>query len=115
MRQNWENEAPFLNLNPLSRNPGSAPGFMQHGVQRRMISVDNFFVFLRLHGFGYNTDQCWTPNDHLGLIFLFDYTFYSHYNTDWIANTEIGLDPNNSVIKRLWCIIIFALLLLYVT
>ena len=21
----------------------------------------------------------------------------------WIANTEIGLDPNNSVIKRLWC------------
>ena len=30
--------------------------------------------------------------------------FYSPYNTDWIANTEIGLDPNNSVIKRLWCI-----------
>ena len=23
--------------------------------------------------------------------------------TDWIANTEIGLDPNNSVIKRLRC------------
>ena len=20
----------------------------------------------------------------------------------WIANTEIGMDPNNSVIKRLW-------------
>ena len=49
------------------------------------------------------TDQCWTPNDHLGLIFLFNNTFYSRYNTDWIANTEIGLDPNNSVIKRLWC------------
>ena len=26
------------------------------------------------------------------------------YNTDWIANTEIGLDPSNSVIKRLRCI-----------
>ena len=26
------------------------------------------------------------------------------YNMDWIANTGIGLDPNNSVIKRLWCI-----------
>ena len=24
-------------------------------------------------------------------------------NTVWIANTEIGLDPNNSVIKRLRC------------
>ena len=22
---------------------------------------------------------------------------------DWIANTKIGLDPNNTVIKRLWC------------
>ena len=21
----------------------------------------------------------------------------------WIANTEMGLDPKNSVIKRLWC------------
>ena len=31
------------------------------------------------------------------------YAFYSRYNTDWIANTEIGLDPNNSVIKRSWC------------
>ena len=28
---------------------------------------------------------------------------YSRYNTDWIANTEIGLDPSNSVIKRLRC------------
>ena len=34
---------------------------------------------------------------------LYIYTFYSHYNTDWIANTETVLDPNNSVIKRLWC------------
>ena len=32
------------------------------------------------------------------------YTFYSHYNTDWIANMEIVLDPYNSVKKRLWCI-----------
>ena len=30
------------------------------------------------------------------------YTFYSCYNMEWIANTEISLDPNNSVIKRLW-------------
>ena len=30
------------------------------------------------------------------------YAFYSHYNTVWIANMEIVLDPNNSVIKRLW-------------
>ena len=48
-------------------------------------------------------DQYWTLIYHLGLIFLFNYTFYSHYNTDWIANTEIDLDQNNSVIMRLWC------------
>ena len=30
------------------------------------------------------------------------YAFYSRYNMVWIANTEIGLDPKNSVIKRLW-------------
>ena len=29
--------------------------------------------------------------------------FYYHYNTDWIANTETVLDPNNSVLKRLRC------------
>ena len=29
------------------------------------------------------------------------FTFYSRYNMVWKANTEIGLDPNNSVIKRL--------------
>ena len=34
---------------------------------------------------------------------LYDYTFYSCYNTDWIANIEMGLDPSNSVIKRLRC------------
>ena len=35
------------------------------------------------------------------IINLFSYTstFYSHYKTVWIANTEIGLDPNNSVIR----------------
>ena len=45
-------------------------------------------------------DQCWIPNDHLGLIFIFNYTFYTRYNTDWIANTEIGLDPNNADLMR---------------
>ena len=38
-----------------------------------------------------------------GLILLYIYIFYSHYNTDWIANTEIVMDPNDSVIKRLRC------------
>ena len=28
---------------------------------------------------------------------------HSRYNMDWIANTKIVLDPNNSVIKRLRC------------
>ena len=32
------------------------------------------------------------------------YAFYSRYSTVWLANMEIGLDPNNSIIKRLWCI-----------
>ena len=50
------------------------------------------------HGFGYNTDHSWTLN---GLILLNIVTFYSSYNMDWIANTGIVLDPNNSVIKRL--------------
>ena len=35
------------------------------------------------------------------------YLFYPRYNTDWIANTEIVFDPNNSVIKRLRCICYF--------
>ena len=47
----------------------------------------------------------YVPVRALFLVFLYNYTFYSHYNTVWIANTEIGLDPNNSVIKRLWCIL----------
>ena len=29
---------------------------------------------------------------------------YSRYNTVWITNTEIDLDPENSAVKRLWCI-----------
>ena len=43
---------------------------------------------------------------HMVIKYGFCYitTFYSRYNMYWIANTEIGLDPNNSVIKRLWCI-----------
>ena len=32
------------------------------------------------------------------------YIFDSHYNANLIANTEIGLDPNNSIIKRFKCI-----------
>ena len=36
------------------------------------------------------------------------YTFYSHYHTDWIANTEIDMDPYSSVIKRLRCTCIFS-------
>ena len=35
--------------------------------------------------------------------FCYVYTFYCHYSTDWIANTEIGLNPNKSVIKWLRC------------
>ena len=30
----------------------------------------------------------------LSVYILYVYTFYSRYNTDWIANEEIGLDPN---------------------
>ena len=40
----------------------------------------------------------------LDTFFCITYAFYSQYNTVWIANTEIGLDSNSSVIKRLWCI-----------
>ena len=29
------------------------------------------------------------------VIFLYVYIFYFRYNTDWIANMEIGLYPNN--------------------
>ena len=32
------------------------------------------------------------------------FCYMTHYNKDWIANKEIDLDPNNSAIKRLWCI-----------
>ena len=35
--------------------------------------------------------------------FCYVYTFHSHYNTVWIANMEIGLDPSNCVINRLRC------------
>ena len=53
------------------------------------------------------TDHYWTPVSHLTnrLFLLYVYTFYSIYNTDWIANMEINLDSNNSVIKRLRWII----------
>ena len=32
------------------------------------------------------------------------YTFYSWYNTVWIANMDFDLDPKNSIIKRFWCV-----------
>ena len=48
-------------------------------------------------------DHCLTPNGHFRLILLYIYIFYSRNNTDWIANVKIGLNPNNSVIKRLRC------------
>ena len=58
-------------------------------------------LFITQQGFGYNTDQALTPN---GPVWLYIYIFYSHYNMDWIANMEIVLDPNKSVIKRLRCV-----------
>ena len=36
------------------------------------------------------------------------------YNMDWIVNTEIVLDPNKSVIKRLWCTFYIACLVGFV-
>ena len=59
-----------------------------------------FITWCIKHGFGYNTDDCWTRNGH---FILYVYTFYSLCNTDWIANTEIDLDSNNSIIKRWRC------------
>ena len=32
-------------------------------------------LFITWFFFGYNTDECWSPNDHFGLIFLLNYTF----------------------------------------
>ena len=39
-----------------------------------------------------------TVGPHSDYFLLYVYTFYSHYKMDWIANTETGLDPSNSVI-----------------
>ena len=39
----------------------------------------------------------------LDTFFCITCAFYSQYNTVWIANTEIGLNSNSSIIKRLWC------------
>ena len=41
------------------------------------------------------------------LFLLYAYIFYSHYNMDWTPNMKIDLDPNDSVIKRLWNILKF--------
>ena len=43
----------------------------------------------------------------LEFFLLYVYTFYAYYNTDWIANMEIDLDPSGSVIKRLRCTYIY--------
>ena len=41
------------------------------------------------------------PHRSFKTDFAINYTIDSRNNRDWIADTEIGLDPNNSVIKRL--------------
>ena len=43
--------------------------------------------------------HCWVSHEAAHILL-------SCYNTDWIANTDIVMDPNNSVIKRLRCIIV---------
>ena len=63
------------------------------------LHLNLFITWFIITWFGYNRG-----NGHYRMILLYDYIFYSRYNTDWIANTEVGLDLNNSVIKRLWCI-----------
>ena len=62
------------------------------------------FSLLTVNVWGVSNKHCLLPFFHLGLIFPFNYTFYSRNNTGWIANKEIDLDPNNSVINWLWCI-----------
>ena len=47
------------------------------------------------HDFRYNTGHCWTPTDFAITLVI--------TGLDTLANTKIGFDPNNSVIKRLWC------------
>ena len=49
-----------------------------------------------------------TVKPQLDYFLLYLYTLNSCYNTDLLANTEIGLDPINSVIKRLRCTLPFA-------
>ena len=64
------------------------------------LSITRFVI--RVPAFGYNMDQGWTQNDS---FYYISYVIFSWYNTDWISNMEIGLDPNNSVIQRMWCIL----------
>ena len=33
--------------------------------------------------------------------YMYMFIHFTRYNTDWIANMETGLEPSNSVIKRL--------------
>ena len=57
-------------------------------------------------------DPKWSFENDLGLILLYNYTFYSRYSKDWITNTEISLGFNNSVIKN-WCNYIYIFLIDY--
>ena len=62
-------------------------------VKNNIILMDFFRTWFVTTWF--YTDHCWTA---IRLFLLYVYTFHSRYNTDWIANMEIGLDPSNSVI-----------------
>ena len=72
--------------------------FLSHQPIYNTVCCNTVLVITRIH-------QGWTPNGWL--YNSFSYTaykaFYSWYNTIWIANMEINLDPKDSVIKRLWC------------
>ena len=66
-----------------------------------------FITWFVITQFGYDTVQYWIPN-----WFSYNYTIYFWYSKGWIASMEIGLDPNNSVIKRLWYVVNVSLILL---
>ena len=69
----------------------------------RDIHLDLFITHSLQHDFGITLIIAGPQNSFLTFL-LHSYILYIHYNLYWIANKEIGFDPNNSVIKRLWCI-----------
>ena len=77
--------------------------------QKISVSNNRQYIHMDLFIHSYNAvlditlNHCWTPVGHLKLFLLYVYAFYSPYIMDWIANADIGLDHNNSVIKRLRC------------